>query len=96
MSARVRELTEKQEVLQRRCAAQRASVAREVAGIEARFAGLDRAAGFAQSALLHPAVIGAGMLALLMLGRARGVRLLGRALLLSMAARRLIGTLKRL
>jgi len=90
VSARVRELAEKQARLQRRCAEQRASIGSEINGIEGRFRSLDRAAGLAQGALLHPVVIGAGLVALLTLGRVRGLRLLGRALLLSIAARRLI------
>ena len=90
MSARVRELAEKQARLQQRCAQQRASIGTEINGIEGRFASLDRAAGLAQSALLHPLVIAAGFVALLTLGRVRGLHLLSRALLLGMAARRLL------
>ena len=96
MSARVRELAEKQARLQQRCASQRATIAHEITGIEGRFGAFDRAAGLAQSALLHPAIIAAGLLALLTLGRVGGMRLLGRALLLGIAARRLIRAAKSL
>ena len=76
--------------MQARCAAQRASIAHEVAAIEARFAAIDRMAGLARSTLLHPAVIGGGIIALLTIGRLRGMRLVGRLYLLATAARRLV------
>ena len=90
MSNRVNELAERQRRLQERCAAQRASIADEVAAIEERFASVDRMAGLARSALLHPAVIGGGIVALLTIGRLRGMRLVGRVYLLATAARRLM------
>jgi hypothetical protein len=90
MSARVRQLAERERNLQARCAAQRASIAREVAAIEVRFAGIDRVAGLARSTLLHPAVIAGGIAALLMIGRARGMRFIGRLYLLATAGRRLM------
>jgi hypothetical protein len=46
--------------------------------------------GLARSALLHPAVIAGGIVALLTIGRLRGMRLIGRLYLLTTAARRLI------
>ena len=64
--------------------------AHEVAAIEARFGAVDRMAGLARSALLHPAVIAGGIVALLTIGRLRGMRLIGRLYLLTTAARRLI------
>ena len=90
MSGRVKELAERERRLQERCAAQRASIAHELAAIEARFEGVDRMAGLARSALLHPAVIAGGIVALLTIGRLRGMRLIGRLYLLTTAARRLI------
>jgi hypothetical protein len=90
MSERVKELAERERRLQARCAAQRANIAHEVAAIEARFAAVDRMAGLARSALLHPAVIAGGIVALLTIGRLRGMRLIGRLYLLTTAARRLI------
>jgi hypothetical protein len=96
MSDRVKELTERQTLLQQRCAAQRASFARETASIEARFAAVDRMAGLARSTLLHPAVIAAGTVALLTIGRLRGMRLIGRLFLLTTAARRLLQVVRRL
>jgi hypothetical protein len=90
MSDRVEELAERERSLQARCAAQRASVAYDVAAIEARFEGVDRMAGLARSALLNPVVIAGGIVALLTIGRVRGMRLVGRLYLLSTAARRLI------
>ncbi len=90
MSDRVKELAERERRLQARCAAQRANIAHEVAAIEARFGAVDRMAGLARSALLHPAVIAGGIVALLTIGRLRGMRLIGRLYLLTTAARRLI------
>ena len=90
MSDRVKELLERERVLQARCAAQRASIAHEVAAIEARLGTVDRMAALARSAVLHPAVIAGGIVALLTIGRLRGMRLIGRLFLLSTAARRLI------
>lgn len=96
MSHRVNELAERQRRLQARCAAQRATVADEVAGIEARFASVDRMAGLARSTLLHPAVIGGGIVVLLTIGRLRGMRLVGRVYLLATAARRLMQVVRAL
>ena len=90
MSSRVKELLERERRLQQRCAAQRASIADEVAAIEARFVRVDRMAGLARSALLNPFVIGGGVVALLTIGRLRGMRLVGRLYLLATAARRLM------
>ena len=94
MSDRLRELMERQTRLQERCYAQRGNVAREVASIEARFIRFDRMAGMARSTLLHPAVIAGGIVALLTLGKLRGMRLVGRLYLLATAARRLIQTVR--
>ena len=44
----------------------------------------------ARTTLLHPVVIGGGIVALLTVGRLRGMRLIGRLYLLSTAARRLL------
>ena len=90
MSDRIRELTERQLQLQERCAVQRATVAREVATIEARFTTVDRTVGLARKVLLHPAAIMTGVLALLALGRVGGIRLVGRALVLGAATKRLL------
>jgi hypothetical protein len=90
MSDRVKELAERERSLQARCGAQRASIAREVAAIEGRFGAVDRMAGLARGALLHPAVIAGGIVALLTVGRLRGMRLVGRLYLLTTAARRLV------
>ena len=94
MSDRVKQLAEREAQLQQRCAAQRASLARELASIEARFERADRIAGFARTTLLHPAVIVGGVVALLAIGRSRGMRLVGRLYLLSTAARRLVQTIR--
>jgi hypothetical protein len=79
-------------MLQARCAEQRASIAREVANIEGRFARIDRAVTAARGMLLHPVVIVGGIVALLTIRRSRGMRLIGRVYLLTRAVRRLVQT----
>jgi hypothetical protein len=94
VSDRVKELAERQARLQERCAAQRASIASEVASIEARFGRVDRIAGLVRAALLNPVVIGGAIVALLTVGRLRGTRLIGRLYLLGTAARQLVQTVR--
>jgi hypothetical protein len=90
MSGRVAELAERQRVLQDRCEAQRQRIGREVRALEARFQPVDRAAGIARSTLLNPGVILAVVVGFFTLGRARGLQLIGRVMLLSSAAKRLM------
>jgi hypothetical protein len=92
VSGRVKELAEREALLQQRCAAQRASIGREVASIEARFARIDRLVNVARDTLLHPAVIVGGIVALLTIRRSKGMRLIGRVYLLTRAVRRLVRT----
>ena len=94
MSDRVKQLAEREALLQARCAAQRSSIAQEVASIEARFARVDRIARVARTTLLHPIVIVGSIVALLTIGRSRGVRLVGRLYLLSTAVGRLVQTIR--
>jgi hypothetical protein len=94
VSSRVKELEDRQARLQQRCALQRASIAAEVASLEARFTRMDRVAGLARTVLLHPVVIVGGIVALLTVGRSRGMRLVGRLYLLSTAVRRLVQTVR--
>lgn len=89
MNDRVRELAERQASLERRCEEQRASFAREVAAIEDRFRSTDRVAGLVRS-VLSPAVVVAAVATLLVAGRVRGLRILGRAVLFAVTARRLL------
>lgn len=95
MNHRAHALAERQASLQRRCGEQRAAFAREVAAIEGRFRSADRAADLARR-LLSPAVVVAVVATLLVAGRVKGLRILGRALLLAAAARRLLQTTKTL
>lgn len=90
MRDRLAELEARQRLLQARCAAQRSKLGRQVAALEVRFGTVDRAAGFARSALRNPGVIVAIVAVLLTIGRARGLRLAGRVMLLTTAARRLM------
>lgn len=92
MSARVKQLAEREALLRQRCSAQRASIGREVANIEGRFARIDRAVTVARGMLLHPVVIVGGIVALLTLRRSRGMRFIGRVYLLTRAVRRLVQT----
>ena len=94
MSGRVKELAEREALLLKRCAGQRASIGREVASIEARFARIDRLMSVARDTLLHPVVILGGIVALLTIRRSRGMRLIGRVYLLTRAVRRLLQTAK--
>lgn len=96
MSHRVKELLERERNLQARCAAQRAYIAEEITAIEERFAAVDRMAGMARNTLLHPAVITGGIVALLTIGKLRGMRLIGRVYLLATAARRLMQVVRTL
>ena len=91
MSDRVKELVERELQLASSAARRSArSIACEMAAIEERFVAVDRMAGLARSTLLHPAVIAGGIVALLTIGRLRGMRLVGRLYLLATAARRLV------
>ncbi len=90
MSARVTQLAEREALLRERCAAQRASIAQEIASIEARFERVDRIARAARATLLHPLVIVGGIVALFTIGRSRGLRLIGRVYVLTTAVRRLV------
>ena len=81
-------------MLRQRCAAQRASIAHEVANIEGRFVRIDRMVSTARDALLHPIVIVGGIVALLTIRRSRGMRLVGRLYLLTTAVRRLVQTVR--
>ncbi|HEX7238398.1 MAG TPA: YqjK family protein [Gammaproteobacteria bacterium] len=94
MSARVKQLAEREAMLRERCSAQRASIAQEIASIEARFERVDRIARFARTTLLHPAVIVGGIVALVTIRRSRGLHLIGRLYVLTMAVRRLVQTVR--
>jgi hypothetical protein len=96
MTERARELAERNAALRARCGLQRDAMADEVDGIVARFAAIDRVAAVTRNVLLHPAVIAAGAIALLAFGRARGLRLVVRVVLLANAARRLVRTARTL
>ena len=90
MSERSRQLAERHAALRLRCAAERRVVHGEIDRIVERFGAVDRAAVVTRGVLLHPIVVTSGVIALLAFGRARGLRLVGRAFLLATAARRLM------
>jgi hypothetical protein len=94
MSARVRQLAEREALLQERCAAERASIAQELASIEARFERVDSIARVARTTLLHPVVVVGAVVALFTIGRSRGMRLVGRLYVLGTAVRRLVQTVR--
>ncbi len=95
MNDRVRELAERQASLQQRCAEQRAGFAREGAAIQARFRSADRVAELARN-LLNPVLVLAAVATVLVVGRVKGLRIIGRALLFAAAARRLLRAAKAL
>ncbi len=93
MSDRGRELAERNATLRLRCAFQRRVVAGEVRAVETRLQSVDRIVTLARSTVLHPVAIAAGVIALVLIGRARGagtLRLISRGLLLLAAARRVM------
>lgn len=90
MSERLEELALRQRVLQERCEEQRHRVAHQVRALEARFEPVDRVAGTARRVVLNPGVILAVVVGFFTLGRARGLQLIGRVMLLSTAAKRLM------
>lgn len=94
MSHRVKELAEREARLRERCAAQRATIAEEITSIEARFERVDRIARVARTTLLNPIVIVGAVVALFTIGRSRGMRLVGRLWVLSMAVRRLVEAIR--
>jgi len=99
MSERARELAGRNAMLRLRCAVQRRAVAQEVWAIESRLQSVDRVVALARSAVLHPAVIAAGAVALVLIGRARGagaLRLISQGWLLVAAARRVLRLAKKL
>lgn len=95
MNDRLRALAERQASLEWRCAEQRATFAREVGAIEERFRSTDRIAGLVRS-LLSPPVVVVAVATLLVAGRVRGLRVLGRAILFAATARRLLRAAKAL
>ena len=67
--------------------------------VESRLQSVDRIVTMARGVVLHPAVIAVGVVALVLIGRARGagaLRLISRGLLLVAAARRVLRVAKRL
>jgi hypothetical protein len=96
---RARELADKRATLQLRCAVQRRAIAGEVSALETRLQSIDRIVRLARGTLLHPAAVAAGVIALIVIGRARGagaMRLVSRGLLLIAAARRVMRLVKKL
>jgi hypothetical protein len=90
MSIRTVELARREAALRLRCAAQRSAMARQVDGVEARLQSVDRAVMTARRLLLRPTVIAGSVVLLILLGRTRTFRVLGRGLVLLSATRRLV------
>lgn len=90
MSERTRELAERRAKLQLRSAAQRREIAREARAVEGRLKSADRLLVIGRAVLGHPAVIAVGLVALLLLGRTRALRLAGQAVLLVSGMRGLL------
>jgi hypothetical protein len=94
MSVRTVELARREAALRLRCAVQRNEMARQVDGIEARLRAVDRVVMTARRLLLRPTVIAGGAVLLILLGRTRTFRVLGRGLVLLSAARRLVHVMR--
>jgi hypothetical protein len=96
---RARELAQRNATLRLRCAVQRRAVASVVGAVETRLQSVDRAVILVRGTVLHAAVLAAGVVALIMIGRVRGagtLRLISRGLLLVGAARRLTRLVKKI
>jgi hypothetical protein len=89
MSDRERELEARYVALRSRCSLQRRAVGAEIDAMMSRFGSIDRIASRARSALLQPRVLIAGLFAIVVLRRFRGMSTVGRLLLASAAVRRL-------
>lgn len=96
MSDRTLELAERRAALLIRAAVQRREIAREVDAVEARLQSVDHWVTVGRGVLRHPAVIGAGLLALVLLGRTRALRLLGQAVLIAGGVRGLLRSASKL
>jgi hypothetical protein len=99
VSDRARELAQRNAMLRLRCAVQRRAVASGVHAVESRLQSVDRAVILVRGTVLHPAVLAVGVVALTIIGRARGagtLRLISRGVLLVAAARRLMRLVKKL
>jgi hypothetical protein len=94
MSHRTIELGRRETTLRLRCAAQRAELGGQVDRIESRLQMVDRVVTSARGFLLRPAVIAGTAILLVLIGRDRTFRVLGRGLLIVATARRLSHLLK--
>jgi hypothetical protein len=95
MSDRARELATRHAALQLRVAMQRREIASEVGAVESRLQSLDRFLVLGRSVLHNPAVVGLGLLAVVLIGRTRAVRLVGQAVLIASGMRGLLRTTRR-
>jgi hypothetical protein len=93
--SRMRDLIERQTVLQLRCDAQRRAVGREVAHLGRRLQTVDRVALAAKRAVRNPLVIGLVVAALAAVGPSRIVRYASRATVVTSLARRALRALRR-
>jgi hypothetical protein len=89
MSQRTIDLGRREMELRLRCAAQRAELGREVDRIESRLHTVDQVVMGARGFLLRPVVIAGTAILLVLVGRGRAFRVLGRGLLIVATARRL-------
>jgi len=90
MSDRMLELAERRAALLVRAAVQRREIAREVDAVESRLRSVDRWVAVGRGVIHHPAVIAAGLVALVVLGRTRALRLIGQVVLLAGGVRGLL------
>jgi hypothetical protein len=96
MSERMLELAQRHAALRVRTAVQRRAIAREVDAVEARLQSVDRWVTVGRDVLRHPAVIATGLLALVLLGRTRALRLVGQAVLIAGGVRGLLRSARKI
>jgi hypothetical protein len=93
--SRMRELAERQALLQLRCSEQRRAMGREVGAIEQRLQTVDRVALAAKRAVRNPIVIALGVAAIVAIGPKRILGYAGRSAVVASVARRALGMLRR-
>ncbi|HSN70408.1 MAG TPA: YqjK family protein [Steroidobacteraceae bacterium] len=87
---RARELERRRVALRQQIAAERDLLGFQVAAIEGRLSGVDRAVAGVRSLVRSPVIIVFGLAALALIGPSRLVRLASRSVVLVTAARRIV------
>ncbi len=96
MRSRLQELAERQAMLQLRSAAQRGAIAAEIESVKSRLGAVDRVAALVRVSALNPLVLAVGAVVLITVGGGRVLQLVGRVLLFTTTARRLLQAVRML